>query len=52
MPELGRLLLQSALWAKAEAPKQLRLIIGGLMGSGKSTICRMLRQLLGGHPAS
>merc|ERR1740123_2040058 len=28
--------------------RQLRLIVGGLMGSGKSTLCRMLAHLLGG----
>ncbi|CAK9052065.1 EF-hand domain-containing protein [Durusdinium trenchii] len=50
VPEIGRLLLQSAFGAmkEEEPPKQLRLIIGGLMGSGKSTICRMLRHLLQG----
>jgi len=28
--------------------RQLRLVVAGLMGSGKSTLCRMLRHLLGG----
>eukprot|EP00439_Symbiodinium_sp_Y106_P057622 s2978_g8.t1 len=52
LPEMGRLLFQSML-GRLEAPeekppRQLRLVIGGLMGSGKSTICRMLRHLLKG----
>eukprot|EP00933_Yihiella_yeosuensis_P084945 TRINITY_DN996_c0_g1_i1.p1 TRINITY_DN996_c0_g1~~TRINITY_DN996_c0_g1_i1.p1 ORF type:complete len:823 (-),score=138.88 TRINITY_DN996_c0_g1_i1:436-2904(-) len=49
--EVGRLLLGTALRMVEEEdarPKQLRLIVGGLMGSGKSTMCRMLRHLLGG----
>jgi len=29
--------------------RQLRLVVAGLMGSGKSTLCRMLAHLLGGH---
>ena len=48
VPEIGRLLLQSAFAVKEQQPKQLRLVIGGLMGSGKSTICRMLRHLFKG----
>lgn len=28
--------------------RQLRFVVGGLMGSGKSTLCRMLAKLLGG----
>ncbi|CAJ1416803.1 unnamed protein product [Effrenium voratum] len=47
--EVGRLLLQSVLVPREEKPlRQLRLVVGGLMGSGKSTICRMLRDLLEG----
>jgi len=50
VPEIGRLLLQSvfAVAKETRPPKQLRLVIGGLMGSGKSTICRMLRYLFEG----
>ncbi|CAE7328030.1 unnamed protein product [Symbiodinium sp. CCMP2456] len=52
LPEVGRLLFQSMLGRleapEEEPPRQLRLVIGGLMGSGKSTICRMLRHLLQG----
>lgn len=52
LPEVGRLLFQSMLGRleapEEEPPRQLRLVIGGLMGSGKSTICRMLRHLLKG----
>ncbi|CAE8593022.1 unnamed protein product, partial [Polarella glacialis] len=47
--EVGRLLFGNALCLEEDKPqKQLRLIVGGLMGSGKSTVCRMLRHLLGG----
>lgn len=48
VPEIGRLLLQSAFAVKEQKPKQLRLVVAGLMGSGKSTICRMLRHLFEG----
>lgn len=48
VPEIGRLLLQSAFTVKEQKPKQLRLVVAGLMGSGKSTICRMLRHLFQG----
>ncbi|CAE7619328.1 unnamed protein product [Symbiodinium sp. CCMP2592] len=49
LPEMGRLLFQSMLGPlEEEQPRQLRLVIGGLTGSGKSTICCMLRHLLAG----
>eukprot|EP00928_Gymnodinium_smaydae_P041067 TRINITY_DN27805_c0_g1_i1.p1 TRINITY_DN27805_c0_g1~~TRINITY_DN27805_c0_g1_i1.p1 ORF type:complete len:672 (+),score=147.72 TRINITY_DN27805_c0_g1_i1:92-2107(+) len=32
----------------SDARRQLRLVVAGLMGSGKSTLCRMLAHLLGG----
>merc|ERR1712151_481334 len=31
-----------------DARRQLRIVVGGLMGSGKSTVCRMLAELLDG----
>lgn len=43
---MGRQLLKMAL--RGGTQHQLRIIVGGLMGSGKSTICRMLAELLGG----
>ena len=48
VPEIGRLLLQSAFAVKEQKPKQLRLVVAGLMGSGKNTICRMLTHLFQG----
>lgn len=39
---------QEAASKNVEAPGQLRLIVSGLMGSGKSTLCRTLAELLGG----
>ncbi|CAE7298731.1 unnamed protein product [Symbiodinium pilosum] len=50
LPEVGRLLFQSMLGPLQvpEEDRQLRLVVAGLMGSGKSTLCRMLRHLLGG----
>lgn len=46
LAEAGRLLLSSVL--RSGPPRQLRIIVSGLMGSGKSTLCRMLRHLLDG----
>lgn len=44
--EAGRMLLNASLSDRPQ--RQLRLVVGGIMGSGKSTLCRMLRHLLGG----
>eukprot|EP00930_Biecheleria_cincta_P059642 TRINITY_DN45356_c0_g1_i1.p1 TRINITY_DN45356_c0_g1~~TRINITY_DN45356_c0_g1_i1.p1 ORF type:complete len:960 (-),score=156.09 TRINITY_DN45356_c0_g1_i1:78-2957(-) len=46
--EAGRMLFSASLKPSDRLPRQLRLVVGGLMGSGKSTLCRMLRHLLGG----
>jgi len=46
--DIGRQLLAASLGATHAPPQQLRLIVAGLMGSGKSTICRMLNHLFEG----
>lgn len=43
-----RQVLPAELVLGRDVRRQLRLIVGGLMGSGKSTLCRMLAHLLGG----
>eukprot|EP00930_Biecheleria_cincta_P023954 TRINITY_DN17218_c0_g2_i1.p1 TRINITY_DN17218_c0_g2~~TRINITY_DN17218_c0_g2_i1.p1 ORF type:complete len:519 (-),score=106.53 TRINITY_DN17218_c0_g2_i1:108-1550(-) len=43
---LGQSSLRQALGR--DVRRQLRLVVAGLMGSGKSTLCRMLEHLLGG----
>eukprot|EP00747_Dinoflagellata_sp_TGD_P025229 gnl/TRDRNA2_/TRDRNA2_131108_c0_seq1.p1 gnl/TRDRNA2_/TRDRNA2_131108_c0~~gnl/TRDRNA2_/TRDRNA2_131108_c0_seq1.p1 ORF type:complete len:783 (+),score=121.65 gnl/TRDRNA2_/TRDRNA2_131108_c0_seq1:52-2349(+) len=47
--DIGRQLLLVSMGIGDEGPKrQVRLIVSGLMGSGKSTLCRMLAHLLEG----